>query len=317
MKYKEDALVLVGVRDFGSSPLGREVDLDHALASQLTSADSATTTFCSSGEGGHDNATTAVGWRTPQRFPNLRDQESMVRKVRRQSPLSFKGLIISDRAPQAVTALASSAMMSASSCRRVVLSSPAYLWLAKLRALETWELEGDWDDEEGGEGEIDFAKERERCLFELMLLFMQWRSRQQTRTRRGEKGKWKRLRLQRRAPVAGGGDGDPQTTPRATTATSASTTPTTTTTDEAEQEAEQQEEEQDEQEEKEETERDHEEERFLELHEQYRADYLAVKATFIETCLQVDLRYTQLNRLFPSMKDWARYVTIVLYHLAR
>jgi hypothetical protein len=308
MKYKEDALVLVGVRDFGSSPLGREVDLDHALASQ-SSAGAASTAFCSSGEGSHDNAATAVGWCTPQRFPNLRDQESMVRKVRRQSPLSFKGLVISDRAPQAVTTSTPSAMMSASSCRRVVLSSPAYLWLAKLRALEAWELEGDWDDEEDGEGEIDFAKERERCLFELVLLFMQWRSRQQTRTRRGEKGKWKRLRLQRRAPAAGG-DGDLQTTPSATTATSASTTPGTTSDEQEEEEADQ--EQQDEQEE--ETERDHEEERFLELHEQYRADYLAVKATFVETCLQVDVRYTQLNRLFPSMKDWARYVSFVIVH---
>jgi hypothetical protein len=291
MKYKDDALVLVGVRDT-SSPLCPEIDFNLALDGQPAA------TFQSCHQDTHnasDDATaTHIGWLVPRRFQLLRDQAAMERKVRRQSPLSFKGLVISDRAPQPAT---TAPALSASSCRRVVMSSPAYLWLAKLRALETWELEGDWDDEEGADGEIDFPMERERCLFELVLLFMQWRSRQQTRTRRGDKGKWKRLRRERRATT------DAQT-PSEDQATSS--------TDDHDQEHEEDEilaEEQSEGEEQQEPQRDREEERFLELHEDYREAYLAVKTTFLETCRQIDLCYTQLNQRCPLMKDWARYAS--------
>lgn len=307
--YESDALVLVGVRDC-TSLLLPEVDLHRVVGEPLRQANVFNAGGCAAaGISNTPSGSRETGWLVPRQFSAPLDLGSAVREARSQSPLGFKGLVIYNRLHGDRSSAPHRPAMSDSSYRRALLLSPGYLWLTKLRALETWEREGDWDEEEGGEGEIDFVKERTRCLFDLLLLFLQWRSRQQTRTRRNEKGKWKKLRQYRRKMEAAGAIPSSSALP----ASSVSVSPASSSSVSCEKVNEQEIQQDDDYEQttyeaqREEAGREHEEERFLKLYPQYRADYEKLKAAFDIVCHIIDQHYFELNRRFPSMKEWARY----------
>lgn len=295
LRYEDDALVLVGLRDC-RQPNHPEIHLKHAFDAAEKPATFNSRLYQKPSGGSHSAATTPRGWLVPRHFTKLHDLESAMGIARSQSPLSFRGIVLCN--PYLIGG--EEPAMSRSSFRRALLFSPAYLWLIKLRALETWEAEGDWDEEEGGEGEIDFVKERTRCLFDLLLLFIQWRSQEQSRNRRGEKGKWKKLRQQRKMTGSGADASAPSSS---TTQTSEISSPSSTA--QAKEEHKQEENEDVEGEDDDEV-REQEEERFLQLYPQYRADYLTLKTAFETVCHLVDQRYTELNRTCPSMQEWAR-----------
>jgi len=280
MKYGADVLVLVGIRDF-SSPLCPELDIADLLGQQASISPFPSV---------QQEDEVFPGWRVARRFSGIHDRQAMLQLLRSQSPLSCKGIILCDRSASSQST--SCMNMSAASFKRLVIYSPTYLWMTKLTTLEAWEKEGDWEDEcgEGTEGEIDIAKQRERCLFELMLIFLQYNSKQKhSRTRRREKGKWKKLRRLRKMGV-----GEEVISGEVSLEKGSIEDDEMVDREEAEEGREK---------------RNEEEERFLQLNPRYKEDYITTRAAFRRTCMAVDQRYHELNQRFPSFQQWAQYAS--------
>jgi hypothetical protein len=270
MVYSTDQIVLIGVRDITTPNL---VEVPLSIVQNEAEAE------------GH--------WTLPRRFEHLHELESTIKEVRLHSPIELKGLVVVD-----------------AQSRRMLIHSPGYLQIVRLTKLDLWEEEGQWDEADELQGDIDYEKEKEKCLFELLLLFMQQKSKEQSRNKLHQKGQRKRERQERRKLKANldyktqssntdekeSKEAIEKDTPHSrseeestTSAHNQSFTSNPDTKEEGEEE---------------ETMYVDELE-FLEYFPKYAKDYLDVKSRFTSVCREIDERLQFLLKNYPSVANFA------------
>lgn len=276
--HNKDKIVLTGLRDV-SAPSFHELPLSTIAETP-------------------ENRGNYAGWPLvkdfSERIVDTSSIEAVCKEARMHSPAHFKGLIVLDK-----------------NFHRVAIHSLQYEQVVRLKALQRWEREGEWESEEErdegavykpreDEGEVNYFEEREKCYLELLVGWLQiFFSKEKSRNRKGDRGKWKNERKERKGQIRKN-------------------------------------EEEPSQERKEEINKEKEketnelliaeesplDETFLRYFPEYKEGYLAIRQKFDELGKEIYERLNILKAAYPSLKEFAKVtekekhksVLFILFH---